>query len=190
MTTTMSNPITEAAGEFLETVEGDANVALRMSTDLTTLGLNEFGLNVITDIRGQLWKRGRLSEKQVAFVARLLAQVDEQASRKPEETVAHPVGRVTFDGVVIKRTWKDSDYGGGFKIIVKVTEGQNANGEDRVWLVWVSEPAAIETTFGDTVRLTATLKTSNKPYWAWGSRPSAATITGHKDDQLPDALAD
>lgn len=175
--------IKTAAAAFVAALpEGDAKKALTRDADLSQfVGLDAFAVNTITDIRRKIWDLyGDASERQVAFVARLIAQGAERATREAQQaeeiTVPAPTGRVTFEGQVVSRRWKDSDYGGAFKLTIKVTE---PNG---VWLAWVSEPSAIETERGDIVRLTATLTPSNdKPHFAFGKRPSKAQVVGHAE---------
>lgn len=174
----------EAAAAFLAGLEdGPAKVAL--SGDLSGfVGLDDYAVSTITDIRTKLFTWGNLSERQVEFVGRLIAQGVERAAREVEretETlVPAPLGRVELQGTVVSRKWKDSDYGGGYKITVKVTTPEGGT-----WLAWLSEPRAITTERGDVVRLVATLSPSDNAHFAFGKRPSKAEIVSHADGSAP-----
>lgn len=186
--------IKTAAREFLTGLDGDLNLAFSRETDLSeTFELNDYALRTITDIRAKLWQWGSVSERQVAFVQRLLEEAPAlaekarqiAAERANEVEADAPTGRVTFEGVVIKRVWKESDFGGGYKLTLKVK-----NSDGATWLVWVSEPSAIETERGDVVQMTATLTRSDKANFAFGKRPSKASVIRHEELGEADALAD
>lgn len=177
--------IKTACAEFLD-ANDDAEIheALTRDSDLSVFpGLDAYAVGTITDIRRKFWTYGNISEGQINFIKRLIAQGAERLARQAEQDaetkVPAPVGRVTFEGVVVSRKWKDSDYGGGFKITVKVTE---PNG---VWLAWVSEPSSIETERGDLIKLTATLTRSDNAHFAFGKRPSKAMILEHAEGGVP-----
>lgn len=92
------------------------------------------------------------------------------AGRVTSLNTTAPTGRVTFTGTVVKRQWKDSDWGGAMKITVKVTEADGG-----VWLVWVTEPSSIESEVGSVVTMTANLSASDKPEFVFGKRPTKAS---------------
>lgn len=172
--------IKTAAAEFVAALEGELATALDRETDLTeTFGLEagSYALRTITDMRTKLWdKYGNLSERQVAFVGKLIEENRTKAARaaeiaderKSEIEVEAPVGRVEFTGTVLKRVWKDTDFGGSFKLTIKVKNAAN-----EVWLAWVSEPTNAECGHGDVVQMRATLTQSDdQPHFAFGKRPS------------------
>ena len=70
------------------------------------------------------------------------------------------------------------------KMTVKVTTDAG------VYLVWVTEPSSIDPEVGDTVSLTATLSQSNdKPHFAFGKRPSKASVIARRSESnLPSSL--
>lgn len=177
------------ARSFVDNLSGVAKVAFDRETDLVaTFGLDGYALSTITDIRRKVWNLyGNASERQVAFVERLIAEHIARNAARAEQAeeikCAAPAGRVTLEGVVVSRKWKDSDYGGCFKITVKVTTPEG------VWLAWMSEPAAIETERGDIIRVTATLSPSDNEHFAFGKRPSKAEIIG-RSAMDADALDD
>lgn len=184
------------AADFVDAIE-DAEIrnALDRNTDLDDLlAPHDYAIRTVGDIRRKLWDiYGDLSDKQVAFVGRLITEANqrraEQAQREanPETYADAPRGRVAVEGLVISRKWKDSDYGGAYKITLKMTEADGS-----VWLGWVTEPSSIECERGDMVALTAAwTPSSDKPYFAFGKRPSKARITQEKAvavEDLPSAL--
>lgn len=191
--------IKTAAHEFVEAIE-DAELrnALDRNTDLDDVLLTDYGRGVLTDMRNALWnKYGNLSDRQMAFAARLLAEAPNRialAKRIEEERAAQvdaqaPTGKVAVQGIVLKRAWKDSDYGGAFKLTLKITEADGS-----VWLGWVTEPSSIEASPGDIVALTATwTPAEHGGNFAFGKRPTKATVVERRElrhGDAPDALAD
>lgn len=177
--------IKTAATAFLEGIEdADVHEALTKDGDLSGfVGLDDYGTSTILDIRRKLWNYGELSDRQVAFVRRLIDQGYERVQREEEQEaeakVSAPIGRHEFEGVVVSRKGRETAYGYVVKITVKVTTPEG------VWLAWLSEPKAIETERGDVVRLTATLEPSDNHYFAFGKRPSKAEIVRHADGSEP-----
>lgn len=168
----------EDAAAFLERIHGQqpaVHHAMHEDTDLEQLGLTEWGFDVVTDIRRRLWQWGAISVKQVELIDRLIREVGERAERQHERDAEvkadAPTGRVEFTGEVVSRKWRETDFGGSMKLVIKVTTDAGA------WRVWVTEPSAIETEVGDIVRMTATLAQSDDdPSFAFGKRPTKATI--------------
>lgn len=188
--------IKTAAAEFVDGIT-DAGIrnALDRNTDLDELlEHHDYAIRTVGDIRRKLWNNyGDLSERQVAFVGRLLAEAIEKQEKAAmpvviEPTVPAPEGRIEIEGLVISRKWRDDDYGGSMKITVKVDT------PDGYFLVWCTEPAAITSERGDMVALTATLKRSDsKDFFAFGKRPSKARITQEQavtEENMPTALDD
>lgn len=183
--------IVTAANECLSRIE-DAEIvkALQKNADLSDfVGLDSYAVCTIGDISRKLWTYGDISERQASFVGRLIQQGKDrevrQAEMDAEVKVPAPEGRVSFEGVVVSRRWKDSDFGGSFKLTVKMTTPAG------VWLAWVSEPSKSECERGDIVSMTATLTRSDNAHFAFGKRPSKFVVVGHTElgEETPDALA-
>jgi hypothetical protein len=193
--------IKTAAAEFVSNLGATDSVtaaALDRNTELSDFGLEGYGFDTVTDIRNKLWQYGSLSDKQVAFVKRLVEEAPVRkarreaiaAERAAEVKMPAPTGRQEFTGVVVSRKEKEVEAGYDFiyvwKLVVKVTEA-----DGRVWLVYVSEPSKIETKIGDIVTMRATLKRSDRDEsFAFGSRPSNAAVLGHQDILAQDSLSD
>ena len=181
--------IKTAAREFVDNLTGDAKVALDRDIDLREafpfIEEHSYAHSTIEDIKRKVWTYyGNASERQVAFVEKLIAQSRERAERDAriaaerasETRVDAPEGRLAFEGVVVSRRWKDSEYGGGYKLVVKVDDQERGG----VWLVYVSEPSKIATERGDVVRMTAALTRSDRDRsFAFGKRPTKAEIVGN-----------
>lgn len=190
--------IKTAARAYIENATGVLKVALDRETNLTeAFGIEEgsYAFRTITDITRKVWNNyGEPTRGQENLVVKLIeenAQRVERAAliaaeRSNETEVPAPQGRVEFAGVVLKRVWKESDFGGAFKLTIKM---KDANGN--VWLAWVSEPSKASCERGDVVQMKATLTQSpDKPHFAFGKRPSNFRVVGHEELGGPDALAD
>lgn len=178
-----------AAGLFMEKLDGDIHIALSRETDLVaTFGLEagSYAERTITDIRSKLWdKYGDISDKTVAFVGRLLTehkdraaeQAKRAAERAAETRVAAPEGRLAIEGTVVSRKVKDGDWGSYVKLVIV------CGPIDARWAAYVTEPSAIECKRGDVVRMTVTLKRSDRDEsFAFGKSPKKAEVVGHKAD--------
>jgi hypothetical protein len=193
--------IKTAATAQIDAIGGETGMALDRETDIVeAFGMlpGSYAVNTITDIRSKLWKYGSISERQVAFVTRLLTEnkgaaakaAQVAAERAAEVKCPAPTGRVSFEGAVVKRTFFESYYGYtptvGYKLIVKVTT------PDGVWLCHVTEPSKHECERGDVVRLTATVTQSDRDnFFGFGKRPSNFSIVRKAtDEEMADSLAD
>lgn len=189
--------IKTAAAEFVAGLEGTAKIVLDRETDITeTFGVEEgtYAFSTIMDIRRKLWDvygsifPGALNlAVKLAEEARPRAerQARIEAARAAEVKVPAPEGRIKFSGVVIKREWRESEFGGAFKLVVKVTE------TDGVWLCWLSEPSKASCERGDVIEITATLSRSDRDEsFAFGKRPHGLKVTGHDDIDMDDSLTD
>jgi hypothetical protein len=167
--------IKTAAAEFLTEQNDTIAKAMDRETDLAeAFGLSAYGLRTVDDIRAKLWKYGNLSGAQLALVERLIAEVPvraaQAAERAAEVQVAAPTGRVTFSGVIVKQEGRDTEWGYVVKLTVKVTT------PDGIYLVWVTKPSKVTCEKGDTITMTATLTRGNTEHFAFGKRPSAASV--------------
>ena len=87
-----------------------------------------------------LWAKAfdyELSEKQIAAAAKVLqGDKDREAARAAEKAALSPVveGKGTITGTIVSVKFKDSQFGGAWKMIVL---------DDRNFKVWGSVPAAI-----------------------------------------------
>lgn len=191
--------IKTAAAEFVDAIEdGELRNALDRNTDLDDLELTDYGHRVLSDMRNALWnKYGNLSERQLAFAGRLVAEGPERnrqaaaiaAERAAQIDAAAPTGKVAVQGIVLKRVWKDSEFGGAMKLTLKITEADGS-----VWLGWVTEPSAITCSPGDVVALTATWTPAEQGgNFAFGKRPSKAAVVEKRElrhEDAPSALDD
>lgn len=147
---------------------GDASDALHV------LAGADWALGTLADIAHKARRYGDASERQVAFVERLLTEVDQKITayveREPEpEVPPAPEGKVVVEGVIVHTEWRESQYGGSTKMIVKADEG---------WKVWSTLPASLSgADKGDRVRFTATLARSDRDdAFAFASRPTKGLV--------------
>jgi hypothetical protein len=186
--------IKNAARDFIANLGGELAIVLDRETFLEDVtSLEGYGLRTVSDIRSKLWQYGNLSDRQVAFVEKLLSEAKARnAAPAPvaETKVDAPTGRMVFEGVVVSRKWVEGDYGSTCKIVLKCDDQERGG----IWLVYVTEPNSITTEKGDVVRMTATLTRSDRDRsFAFGKRPSKAEILRHgavvANVELPDSLA-
>jgi hypothetical protein len=129
----------------------------------------------VQDVIGKLEKNGELTERQIAAVIKAVERDAEWEAKKAaeqkkmESAKDAPSGRIEITGEILSIKYRDSFYGGGFKITIKTTDG---------WKLWVSRPSALkEVEVGDTVSMTAMVTPSNDdPKFAFGKRPSKAVL--------------
>jgi hypothetical protein len=166
---------------LLKTVPADVRDALaerfELTRDLTTDAVitKVRSHDIVADIRRRLWDLGRLSEKQILLVARLVDSERRQVERKAaEDTIAWrpaPEGRVAVSGVVLSTKTQETQFGQVLKMLVKVDTATGA------FKVWSTVPEKIQVERGDQVSFKATLKRSDRDeHFAFGSRPSDASV--------------
>ncbi len=127
----------------------------------------------VKDVIGKLEQNGELSERQIAAVIKAVQRDADWAVKKAADEKAMesakdaPTGRVEVTGEVLSVKWRDSAFGGDFKMTVKTTDG---------WKLWVTRPRALsEVERGDTVSMMVTVTPSNDdPKFAFGKRPGQA----------------
>lgn len=125
----------------------------------------------IVDMVRNLVKYGSLSDKQEAFMKKLLHTIANReaiaAERKAEKEAAAPcpTGRLTVTGTVISIKRIEGIYGSVLKMLVKTTEG---------YTLWGSVPSGIEAEKGSVVTFKATIEPArDDPKHGFFSRPSA-----------------
>ncbi len=128
-----------------------------------------FEERTIFDIVGKLVQYGSISEKQTAFIAKLVSKIDtraERARQRAEEdakALPCPTGRLQVEGTVLSTKYQESPYGETLKMLVKTDAG---------WKVWGTVPSVLEIftdgdvqrglQHGDRIRFTATVTPSDK----------------------------
>lgn len=129
---------------------------------------------------------GELSEKQLACVTRNIEREAEWDKRKAEEAAklvdTPPIenGRREVTGTVRSIKWQDNDFGGSFKMLVELEDGNK---------VWGTLPASLKghdfntghddlgADTDDRVRFTATIERStDDEHFGFFKRPTKATI--------------
>jgi hypothetical protein len=146
-------------------------------------GADIWGVGPLADIaRKARQYGGDVSPKQLAFVSRILTQLDERfaeqdrrnaeiAAAKVESGPA-PTGRVTIEGTVTKLDTRVNSYTGGERLVMTVTLDNGAR-------VWGTVPAAIAANVeqGSRVAFTATFEQGeDDETFAFISRPSKASF--------------
>jgi hypothetical protein len=132
--------------------------------------------SIITDIVGKLVKYGSVSEKQVAFVQKLVgliaARAERTVQRAAETAAAAPLpaftGRVRIEGTVLSTKTVEGAYGTQFKMLVQHADG---------WKVWGTIPSSIEVARGDRVAFEAKVEASqDDAKFGFFSRPTKAQV--------------
>ena len=131
----------------------------------------------VADIVGGLVRYGNLSDKQTAFLHRLLTQIKErparEASRKAEQDAAAPVpvtdARILVEGEILTVKVIETAYGITDKCLIKTSAG---------WKLWITLPSSIgQARRGDRIALTCKVEPSrDDPKFGFGKRPSRARI--------------
>lgn len=158
---------------FLEWTTEDVDYHFRVEGHMITL----------SDIVHKLIKYGSISEKQQAYLAKLIEMIDNhakvQAERDAERAAAAdvPEGRIEIEGEVVSVKINEGFYGYQIKMTVKHESG---------WVVWGTMPNALveevegrqEELKGQKVRFTATVKAAeDDPKFGYFKRPTKAEIT-------------
>jgi hypothetical protein len=123
---------------------------------------------ILRDLSAKLTQYRSLSDKQVAFAAKLAAEVRNPAPA--EQHVAAPTGTVTVRGTVVSVKVHEGAYGTTLKMTVKV---QTPAGS---WLAWGTVPTSLDVTKGATVQFVATLQAGNDPHFVFFKRPRQAVV--------------
>ncbi len=135
----------------------------------------------IIDIVGNLIRYGSLSDKQQAFINKLLAQIDNRAviaaQRKAETAAASPAPvtdeRIRIEGEILTVKVMETDFGLTTKLLIKTPTG---------WKAWGTCPSALnddELAKGQHVGFMARFQRSNDdPKFGFFSRPTKAEFLG------------
>lgn len=128
----------------------------------------------LNDMRGNVRRYGKLSDKQFALARKLHAESlekieqdrarAEQVAAAVEAGLRAPEGRVAVEGTVVSIKWVENDFGGSTKCLVDFGNGTRA---------WGTVPSSVNTGKGDRVRFRATFELSDKdPLFAFFKRPT------------------
>lgn len=127
--------------------------------------------NTVNDMVRNLIRYGSLSEKQEAFMRKLLHTINHreeiEAQRAAEKAAAQdcPTGRLVVTGTVLTTKMVEGSYGSTLKMLVKAQEG---------YTLWGTVPSALTVERGDAVTFKATIEPAkNDPKHGFFSRPSA-----------------
>lgn len=132
--------------------------------------------NIIADIYHRLVKWGNISDKQIAFLHKLVDQWNQaeeiEAQRKAEAEAAEdvPTGqRIEVEGEVLTTRLDDTPYGPSWKMLIKGDTG---------WKVWSTIPRGLDVSKGDRVGIRANITASNRdPKFGFAKRPFALSHT-------------
>lgn len=97
-------------------------------------------------------------------------RAEERAAREANAPAKQPwtAGRQVVTGTVIKRVYRESDFGGAFKLTVARADGS---------AVWFTEPGAWELPVGTQLTVTLTIEVSDRDAtFAFGSRPAKVAV--------------
>lgn len=138
---------------------------------------------ILDDMAQKLERYGSLSERQIAFAWKLIAEIPERkariAQREAEEAAAKPIPaevleakRSTITGEIIYGDWRESEWGSAYKIIVR---------DDRGFKVWLTCPEALFQPGcpenGTRVQMDAAITASDDdPAFGFGKRPTKAEV--------------
>jgi hypothetical protein len=145
-------------------------------------GADIWGVGILADIAAKARQYGGdVSAKQLAFVSRILTQLDERFAEQEQRNAEiaavksdagpAPEGRVVIEGTVTKLDTRDNDFTGGIRMVMTVTLDNGAR-------VWGTVPAAIaDVEQGARVAFTATFEqASDDETFAYMKRPAKAVI--------------
>lgn len=132
----------------------------------------QYSHDILRDMWGKLVQYGSLSEKQVAFAKRLIAEAKAPKVApvaEPVPTEDAPEGRTIVTGTILGKKTVESPYGNTVKVLVQSAAG---------WKVWSTLPMSLsDANKGAHVQFTATLKRSDKDrYFAYASRPTMGKV--------------
>jgi hypothetical protein len=135
--------------------------------------------HIVTDIKSRFVQWCNLSDKQIALVMKLHKEEKEKAEAPEETHCKAPEGKQTFQGTVVSRRVKDTQWGSSIKITVKVETPEGT------WLAWGTCPSSLlyedaenpGAERGAVVEITATLtRSDDTEHFAFFKRPRGKMI--------------
>lgn len=137
-----------------------------------------FHTGTLADIAGKARRYGDVSERQVAFVEKLVGEIEGKVAtyraRIAERTSAPKAGAVptgtgvTVEGVVLGTRWYSNDFGGALKVTVLLDNGSR---------VWSTLPAQIESVDkDDRIRFVANVEATDEPDFGKARRPRRGEV--------------
>ena len=141
--------------------------------DFDSWGYEETTIN---DIVNKLVRYGSISEKQVAFISKLLKKIDDRAAieaqRRAEADAAQPIpafeGRAQITGEIVSVKGVETRFGYTVKMVVKTDAG---------WKVYGTVPGSIDAKRGDHITFEAQVTVSDDdPKFGFFKRPTKAKI--------------
>lgn len=126
--------------------------------------------HIVRDIKARLLQWGSISEKQVALVFKIAADV--AAPKAPEPTwVQAPEGKRFVNGLVLTVKGQEGPYGYVVKMLVA------CDAEGGAFKLWVTCPSSLSAQRGDKVRFSCTIERSkDDETFAFGKRPTKAEV--------------
>jgi hypothetical protein len=128
----------------------------------------------VRDIVGKLVQYGSVSDKQIGYLRKLIAKIDDRAAEAARRAAENanaadcPSGKVTVKGTVLSTKIQDGFYGNTLKMLVK---------DDSGFKVWGTVPASISVNRDDRVTFTATVEPSkDDPKFGFYKRPTQASV--------------
>ena len=121
----------------------------------------------VTDSKrmGLLVSLARAYEKHLEHAER---KAERERERADEVRVPCPIGRVTIVGKVVSVDEKDTDYGTRYVMTVR---------DDSGFVVWGSQPSALDPSVGDRIEFTASVERSDRDEcFGFFKRPSKARL--------------
>jgi hypothetical protein len=145
------------------------------------------------ELTRQLRRREPLSDSEVAFYVRRIAEISrqaEQASEREAQPVPAPEGTVTFTGIVATIRSQPGYRGRAELKMLVIAQTADGLGEFRVWCTVPRRSQSLRE--GDHITLTAQLRRSERDAsFAFGTRPrlSAPGGAGRWQPQAPSTAA-
>lgn len=146
-----------------------------IATDPTDAHVESYAEVTIRDIVYKLRKYGSISERQMAFLGRLLAEFTATPAQPTTPTPRWEAGRQTVEGEIASTKWYESGYGDYVGMTVKLDDGRK---------LWCRMPAALHTyrampERGARIRMSIEIQPkADDPSFALGKRPTKAALVG------------
>jgi hypothetical protein len=137
-----------------------------------------------SDLLHKLNRYGSLTEKQVGALVSMKQRNDEWTAKRQDEQDAlakvEPLaeGRYEITGTIVSTKYVENDFGGQWKMLVKLEDGNKVYGSIPSALlgIMVAEHTYVNVEKGDTVTFTATVERSkDDDHFGFYKRPSKAS---------------